>query len=149
MPSPITLDPHHPGTLIRRLMALEAAVNILSAIPMLLYPSSIVSHLTSSGTAPPSTTQLTQWLGALILALTPQLLLALPNTKTAIESRATVYVTLGPGEAMLISIMLWQAWAGEEGGLSARALVRAAGILVGPLVGRGWVLGWRPELLGR
>lgn len=130
-------------------MVLEAAFNILGAIPMLFFPSTVASLMTSTGAASPATAQLLQWLGALTLGLTPQLLLALQNTKTAIESRATVYVTLGAGEAMLIPVMLWQAGVGDEGGFTGKALVRAAGVLLVPLVWRVYVLGWRPELLGR
>lgn len=145
----ISLDPRFPGTWIRRAMAVEAAFNILGAIPMLLFPATIAGFMTSSGTASPAAAQLLQWLGALTLGLTPQLLLALPNTKTAVEGRAMVYLTLGAGEAMLIPVMLWQAWVGDEGGFTGRALVGAAGVLFGPFVGRVYVLGWRPELLGR
>ena len=150
MPSPITLDPRHPGTNIRRFMALEASLNILGALPMLLMPSTCARSLTHPGSASPATAQLIQWLGALTLGLTPQLLLALPNTKTAIESRAMAYVTLGAGEAALVGVMLWQAWGGSaEGGFTGRALVGAAGVLAPTLVARAWVLFWRPEVLGR
>lgn len=169
MSSPaIQVDPHASGSLIRRLMFLEGTFNILGAIPLLFFPTHLLQNYfcasPSDGTASAAT--LLQWIGALFIGMTPQLFLALPNSKQAIESRRTVYWTLGAGEATLVPLLLWQAAksAAASGevlekvgakvglggqGFSTKVLLGAAVMLGTPLLGRAYVLFWRPELFGR
>ncbi|KAL8686420.1 MAG: hypothetical protein Q9218_007118 [Villophora microphyllina] len=140
-------------------LALEAGLNIFGATFMLLLPRPILSFLSSppSRTASdpnptsvsPTATQLLRWLAVLVYGLTPQLLLALPASRSARDKRWIAYVTLGAGEGALIVIMLWQALVREsgEGGLTRRALLGCAAGLAPFMVWRIYVLGGRPGML--
>ena len=85
--------------------------------------------------------------GVLILALTPQLLLALPDSKDCVGKRKQVYWTLGLGEGCLIPLFLWEAFRErgqlEFGGFTKTAALVSAGMLIPPLVWRVFVFGWR------
>lgn len=166
--STIHVDPTAPGTLIRRLMFLEGTLNLLGAVPLLLFPTHLLQNYfcASAADATASAATLLQWIGALFIGMTPQLFLALPNSRYAIESRRTVYWTLGAGEAALVPLLLWQAaksaaatgpvleMVSEKAGfgvqgLSTKVLIGMAVMLGMPMVGRAYVLFWRPELFGR
>ncbi|MCJ1250806.1 hypothetical protein MMC30_008034 [Trapelia coarctata] len=132
-------------------MAIEAAFNVFGAIGMILAPDYVLSLMVSSPSQiTPLAVSLTQWLAAVVLALTAPLVLCLPNTRRAVESRATTYWTLGVGEGFLVPMFLWQMGKGEEGsGFTKQALVASA-VQLGGLVGwRLYVLLGRPEWLGR
>ena len=88
-----------------------------------------------------------QWLGGLTLALMTPLLLAVPNTKSGIESRPVVYSTMLSMEVALLLLIAWQAIAGDT--LSPKALASVAGSLTGPILWRIWVLKYEPEIMGR
>lgn len=149
--TPVTIDPSAPGTIIRYAFALESAFNVLGAAGMLLTPHPILAFLAPSPSQiTPLAVSLTQWLSAVVFALTAPLLLCLPNTRRAVESRTTAYWTLAMGEGILVPIFLWQLGKGEEGsGFTRRALV-AATVQLGALVGwRLYVLLGRPAWIGR
>jgi len=147
--SAVEIDPTSPGTVIRYAMAFEAGLNIFGATIMLTYPSQILSYMVNKPSAnTAASAQLLQWLGALTAGLAVPLLCALPNTREAIESRRTVYYTLGAGEGFLIPLFLWQASAADTG-LSPTALGICAAVLFPTMVWRGLVLFGKPEWLGR
>ncbi|MCJ1392170.1 hypothetical protein MMC18_005037 [Xylographa bjoerkii] len=146
---PIALDPSAPGTIMRSALLIEALSNILGAIPMIFLTRPLLS-LISPSTPSPLAVSLTQWLGGLICGLAAPLLLAYPNTKRAMESRTTVYWTLGAGEGALVPLMLWQYMKeGQESGLPGGFLLGAAGVLAATAVWRLWVMLVRPEWIGR
>jgi hypothetical protein len=88
-------------------MTIEAGLNVFGASIMLMYPSRILSYMvTNPSESKVASAALVQWLGALTCGLAVPLLRAIPNTRGAIESRRTVYFTLGAGEALLNPIML-------------------------------------------
>ena len=144
-----------PGTIIRYALAIEAGVNLFGVAGMLLYPDVLVRWLsadptpdTTSGTAAVAS-GLIHLLAALLAGFTTPLLLCIPNSKRALESRPTVYATLLAGEVALVLVMLRQALVQENGvGIRPGRLLFMVGTL-GPL-GR-WrvgVLGIRPEGVG-
>ncbi|MCJ1290310.1 hypothetical protein MMC34_001846 [Xylographa carneopallida] len=146
---PINLDPSAPGTIVRSALLIEALSNILGAIPMVFLTRPLLS-LISSAAPSPLAISLTQWLGGLVCGLAAPLLLAYPNTKRAMESRTTVYLTLGAGEGVLIPVMLWQYMSeGQGSGLPGGFLLGAAGVLAATAVWRLWVMLVRPEWMGR
>jgi hypothetical protein len=148
----VEIDPSAPGTFARYAYPIEGSLNIFGATAMLLYPSSLLSCLVASPSYnTPAAGALLQWIGALTVGLTPQLFLAWPNTRGALESRRMVYYTLGAGEVALVGLFLWQGFKDGrvEMGLSNKGLMVCAGNLIGPLIMRAYVLFWRPELLGR
>lgn len=149
--STVEMDPTTPGTFIRYAMAIEGALNILGALPMLLIPATLLHHITTSPLEVIDTSvALLQWIGALILGITPQLFLAIPNTRTAIESRRMVYLTLGAGELSLPAVFMLQAYGSNAGvRITRNALVLATGILVPLVLFRSYVLFAKPSLLGR
>ncbi|MCJ1386503.1 hypothetical protein MMC17_009629 [Xylographa soralifera] len=146
---PISLDPSAPGTIMRSALLIEALSNILGAIPMIFLTRPLLSLISSSAPSPLAVS-LTQWLGGLICGLAAPLLLAYPNTKRAMESRTTVYWTLGAGEGALVPVMLWQYMSqGQGSGLPGGFLLGAAGVLAATAAWRLWVMLVRPEWMGR
>ena len=145
------LDPSHPGTVIRYAFAIEAIANIIGGTCMLLYPASLLSLAVANPVLDVNrtSTALLQWLGCLVFGLTPQLVLGLANTRSAIESRPMVYLTLLAGEGFLIPMFFWQAVSAGSSGITPRALMVCTSTLVGPVLWRLWVLLVRPEWLGR
>lgn len=94
-----------------------------SALPT---PTGSLSDLklhTSPSPSPQACTLVT-WIGALILGITPQLLLAIPNTPSAIAIRRIVYLNMLAGEVVLMVLIAWQAFMYEEAvlGMSRKAL---------------------------
>jgi len=146
--TPISPDPSAPGTIIRYAMAIEAAFNVLGAAGVVLAPRSILSFMASSPSQiTPLAVTFTQWIGGMVVALTVPLMLCLPNTRRAVESRTTTYWALAAGEGFLVPMFLWQM--GEESGFTRKALVAGA-VQLGVLVGwRLYVLLRKPEWMGR
>ncbi|CAF9905096.1 MAG: hypothetical protein HETSPECPRED_004871 [Heterodermia speciosa] len=146
---------------IQLALALEAGANVLSATCMLLLPHYVLNALTTTpssiesllnpSSVSPTGIHLLQWLAAVTYGLTPPLLLALPAHRGARDKRWTAYITLGAIDAVLIPTMLWQALMAEsdDGGLTRRALLGCACGLMPFWVWKVWVLGLRPELLGK
>lgn len=151
MSSPVELDPSAPGTAVRRAFALEALLNLFT-LPLLFSPKSVLSHMVNDPAAiTPVAELLGQVFGGLVVgALTPALLLGLPNTRAAIESRRTVYYLLACGELALIPLLAWHAAYGwEKGALSQGACLASIGFLIPPVLWRGFVLFVRPDMFGR
>ncbi|MCJ1477172.1 hypothetical protein MMC13_005843 [Lambiella insularis] len=147
---PIMLDPSAPGTVMRYAIATEAFFNLLGAIPMLFSPRSLLLLISASQQPSPLAISLTQWLGALVLGLTAPLVLAYPNTRRGLQSRPTVYWTLGTGEAALVVVLVWQYLCKREGsGMSGRFLMGATGMMTGLCAWRLWVLTAKREWMGR
>ena len=148
-------------TTIQVALALEAGANVLSATCMLLYPHYILSLLTAtpsdigfvpnSTSAPSSAIYFLQWLAVLTYGLTPQLLFAFPEHRGARDKRLTAYITLGSVDGAMILVSLWQALMleSDDGGLTRGALLGCAGGLMPFLAWRIWVIGLRPEILGK
>ncbi|KAI9696336.1 MAG: hypothetical protein M1820_008178 [Bogoriella megaspora] len=141
-------SPSSSGTIIRLAFLLEALFNILGAAVILLYPATCLSYFVPKPHITTTTSvSLVQWLAALILGLTPQLVLALPNSRKAVDSRPMVYTTLAWGEACLMPVLIWHAFV--ESGLSPRAMGICVGNLLPIFCWRLYVLWWKPEWFGR
>ncbi|MCJ1392961.1 hypothetical protein MMC18_005833 [Xylographa bjoerkii] len=145
---PVQIDPSAPGTTIRWALIIEAGTSLLTSTFMLLKPFTLLQFISASSSPPdPLAASMLQWLGGLTLALATPLLLAVTNTKSGIESRPIVYSTMLSMEVALLPLLAWQAMTGST--LSPKALANVAGGLMGPILWRLWVLGYRPELMGR
>jgi hypothetical protein len=151
--SSVQVDPKAPGTFIRYAMAMEGGLNILGGLSMLLKPEVLLGLMVSKPShVTDISSSMMQWLGAITLGLTPQLFLAIPNTRGAMESRRMAYYTLGAGELALIPVFLWQALgpnAGSGLGFTPKALLLVTSNLLPPLLLRAYVLFVNPSLLGR
>jgi len=143
------------NTLIRTAFLVEAIFNVIGATAMLLYPSWLLNLVTptsilGTSSVDPTAVTLLQWLATLVIGLTPQLLLTLPNTPRTIACRPMVYITLLSGEACLVLVILWQALTkGEaESGMTMKALMICAGQLALLVPWRLYVLFVRPNWFG-
>ena len=146
----LEIDPTAPGTTIRRAFLAEAVLNLFT-LPLLISPARVLALLADD---PRSITPLACTLGrcfaAMVVgALTPALLLGLPNTRQGIESRRNVYYLLGAGEVALIPLLLWEGLRGESGTLTTKVCFGAVGNLLPPLLWRAYCLFWKPEVFGR
>ncbi|KAI6973750.1 hypothetical protein KC332_g4718 [Hortaea werneckii] len=130
----------------------EAAINIASAIPIILNPDNILKLLVRGPTMiNPATRTLTQWFGGLTLALTVPILLSYPNphasrgsSSDVMARRRTTYLTLGAGELALGTIMAAQYLLGDSG-LTDGALLGGMGTMGGIAAMRGFFLYVRPS----
>jgi hypothetical protein len=150
MPTTIQLDPIHNGSTIRKAFLAEALLNLFT-IPLLTHPRPILSLLLNNPAHINSSTVLfARLFGALVVGgLTPALFAGLPNTRTGISSRPTVYVLLGMGEVGMIPFLLQQALGGGGRALGQGVAWATLGCLVPPLLWRIYVLFVRPDLMGR
>lgn len=89
----------------------------------------------------PTSVALTQQFGAVVYALTAPLVLAILNARRGIESRQSIYYTLGSGEAFMISLSLYQAYALNGGGFSPKSLLGLSANLAPLLLWHLYVLG--------
>ena len=155
----VFMDSSAKGTIIRYAFAIEASFNLPAIIALAFYPNATLSmYLVSDAQA--STLDMTiailaRCLAALILALTPQLLLALPNTHGCVERRRLVYLTLGVGEAALIPLFLAEAFRATDaekvmgsGGFSQKATLNSVASLAPLLLWRIYVSIWKPQWFG-
>lgn len=146
-------------SIIQTAFFLEALVNVPAIVSLIFYPESTLRPVLSTSFSSAATelsrtaTLIARCAGVLILALTPQLLFALPDTEDCIGKRKQVYWTLGMGEAALIPLFLWEAFrergpGGWRGGLTKPAALLCAGMMVPPLAWRIFVFGWREHWFG-
>ncbi|OQO00127.1 hypothetical protein B0A48_13914 [Cryoendolithus antarcticus] len=113
--------------LFRYFLLGESAINISTAIPIMLAPEFALSFLVRSPSdITPAAVVLTQWFGAITLGLTVPLLLSVPHVPRAAAGRRMAYTTLGACEATLGAVMAMQIVNGESG-FSDRAL--AVGVM--------------------
>lgn len=148
-------------SIIQAAFFFEAIMNIPGIVSLIFYPESVLrpalaAEFSSSPAELNQTTLLiARCAGVLILALTPQLLLALPDSQDCVGKRRLVYWGLGLGEGGLIPLFLWEAFRASDqaklewqGGLTRSAALLCVGILIPPLAWRMFVFGWREHWFG-
>ena len=148
-------------SIIQTAFSIEALTNIPAIVFLIFYPESTL-RLALAKNLPYSDAELNRTAtlmarcaGVLILALTPQLLIALPNSKGCVEKRKQAYIGLGLGEFGLIPLFLWEAFRASDwekldrgGGLTRNAALLSAGMLALPLAWRAFVFGWKDHWFG-
>ena len=148
----IELDPAYPGTTIRKAFLIEALLN-LGSFPLITHPRFCLSLLLNNPyQVNASSAFFARFFGGLVVgALTPGLLYGYLNTRQGIESRKTVYVSLGLGECVLIPLLVLEAMKGGglDAALSVHGALAAIMLLAPPLLWRVYVLFLRPDMLGR
>ena len=145
-------------SIIQTAFFIEALANVPAIISLMFYPESVLrpavttNSLSQAAELNRTTTLIVRSAGVLILALTPQLLLALPDSKDCVGKRKQVYITLGCGEGGLIALFLWEAFRArsqeELGGLTKTAALLSAAMLFPPLVWRVFVFRWKEHWFG-
>jgi hypothetical protein len=148
----VELDPQNTGSVVRKAFLIESILNLFS-IPLITNTSTVLSYvLNHPSHINPSTILFTRLFGGIIVGgLTSALWAGLPNTRSAMESRKTVYITLGMGEVLLIPILAMEATKGgnKDAALSVKACVATIFALLPPLLWRVYVLYVKPEMMGR
>ena len=148
-------------SIIQSALALEALLNVPAIVSLSFYPNHTINRFAvapyPNSKINGTTEFLARSLGLLILALTPQLLLAYPNNKDCVGKRKLAYVTLGTGEAMLIPLLLWEAYRADDeskaaevwaGGLSRSFCLVAIASLAIVLAWRIYVFGLKSHWFG-
>ena len=151
----IQVDPAHTGKTVRKAFFLESVLNLFT-LPLIFAPQRVLSWIVLDPLVRinPATVLFARCFGGLVVgALTPALWLGLPQTKTAIESRRTVYLLLAGGEIALIPLLIDQAIKGGDvkagAAISVKVALMAIAGLLPPLMWRMYVLLARPQMLGR
>jgi hypothetical protein len=147
----VKLDPKHDGSTVRTAFLLEAIANLLS-FPLITHPALVLRLLLAhpSQINPASILFARLFGGVVVGFLTPTLLYGYRNTKRGIESRKVTYLALGLGEVVLIPLLLGEASKPtSQAALTSHAAIGATGLLLPPLLWRLYVLGARPDMLGR
>jgi len=145
-------------SLIQTAFAIEAVLNVPGIIALIFFPSQTLKNFLASPLPSIELNEtailLARAVGACILGLTPQLLLAYPNTKDAVGKRKIVYWTLGMGEAGLIPLLIWEAFRASDehkaagvwaGGFSRKAALMSAANLIPLVLWRVYVFMVKPE----
>ena len=144
------------SSMIQKAFAIEACLIVPGIIGLMLFPRGTLSNFLvspwSGSAITPTTILLARVVGALILALIPQLLFALPDSKGVAEQRRLVYLTLGSGEAALIPLFLWEAFRATDaekvlsaGGFSRSSALFSVANLLALLIWRVWVWDYKPH----
>jgi hypothetical protein len=147
----ITVDPSNTGNVVRGLFAAESILNLLIAGWLLISPSHALSFLVSSPAQNTATAQtLTQWAGVNMLVVTIPLILGLPQSQRAIESRPTAWTTYVTAEVSILVFCYGLAGLGEEKiGVKPEVLRWVANQVIVPMIGRTVTLVWRPQWFGK
>ncbi|KAH6615009.1 hypothetical protein C7974DRAFT_443076 [Boeremia exigua] len=148
----VTPDPNVDGSVIRKAFLTEAIANLFT-IPLVTNTSWVLSFLLNHPSdINPSSILFARLFGGLVIGgLTSALLAGYTNTRNGIESRRPTYLLLGLGEACLIPLLVIEML--KDGGRDAAITKKVAGVSIGmllpPLLWRIYVLGVRPDLLGK
>ncbi|OAK98721.1 hypothetical protein IQ06DRAFT_22755 [Phaeosphaeriaceae sp. SRC1lsM3a] len=149
---PIIPSPSASGSVIRKAFLLEALANLFT-IPLITNTRWVLSFLLlHPSDINPSSILFARLFGGIVVGgLTSALLAGATNTRNGIESRRPTYLLLGLGEACLLPILGIEAAkkGGTDASLSPTVAVVCMGMLAPPLLWRLYVLGVRPDLLGK
>ena len=144
-------------SVIQKAFFIEALTNVLAIVSFIFYPESTLRPVVSTNLElSRSATLMTRCAGILVLALTPQLLLGLPDSKDCAGKRKQAYWGLALGEVGLIPLFLWEAFRASDlekqqvwgGGLTRSAALLCTGMMIPPLAWRIFVFGWKEHWFG-
>ena len=140
-------------SIIQTAFFIEALVNVPAIVSLIFYPESVLRPAITTDSISPAaqlnrtSTLIVRCAGVLIFSLTPQLLLAIPDSKDCAGKRKQAYLTLGCGEGGLIALFLWEAFRerspDELGGLTRTAALLCVGMLFPLWAWRVFVYRWK------
>ncbi|KAF2488457.1 hypothetical protein BU16DRAFT_532237 [Lophium mytilinum] len=105
---PVEVDPANRGTIVRVALGVEALLNVPMAPLVLLYPAKFLSLVASdTSQITPLAEMATRFYGTMMVGLTLPIIYGAFNSRGAIESRPTTYLTLGGVEAGFLATALW------------------------------------------
>jgi len=148
---PVEVDPDAKGTPIRWALGVEALLNIVGGTWMVFWPAQFLRLVVPKPSdVTPAAMISVQHYGGLVYALTVPIILAIPNTRRAIESRISTYYLLGSAEIAIICLSLYQAYGPAGGtGFTTNSLASASAGVAPVFLWRLFVLFRKPEWLGR
>ena len=142
-------------SILQTALFIESLVNVPFIISLIFYPESTLRPAITPNPLSPAAelnqtaTLIARCFGVLILALTPQLVSALPDSKDCVGKRKQIYLTLGYGEGGLIALFLWEAFrkrsSEELGGFTKTAALLCVGVLTPCLAWRVFVFRWKGQ----
>ena len=147
------------SSIIQKAFALEAFLNIPSAIALIFFPRPTISLFLispwSGNAITPTTLLFGRVAGAMVLAVTAPLVFGLSDKTGTAEQRKSTYLTLGTAETVLVPLLLWEAFRATDaekvlsgGGFSRSIALQSAASLLSILSWRSWVWAFKPEWFG-
>ncbi len=138
--------------LIQYALAAESFMNLLGAVPFLLYPEWCLSYVVDPSSdsinnpaVHPGSATLFQVYACLVIALTAPLLICIPESPGVAYKRVIMFQTLAVGEALLITLLLWKANDAKHSGYTQSGLILSAMSLTPYLLWRAYTLFVRPD----
>ncbi|KAI1204374.1 uncharacterized protein F4807DRAFT_335707 [Annulohypoxylon truncatum] len=134
-------------------LAIEAFLNIVGAVPFVLYPewclSFAVADRSTAGApaVPPSSAMLWQIYGVLVLSLTVPLILCIPDSSAVTEKRRLIFQTLISGEVLIEAILLRHISQPEKSGFTLTSLSLSAFFLLPALSWHTFATYVKPDLM--
>ncbi|KAI1770437.1 hypothetical protein F4818DRAFT_262433 [Hypoxylon cercidicola] len=132
-------------------LAIESFLNIVGAVPFVLYPDWCLSFAVSADpktgapSVPPSSAVLWQFYGVLVLALTIPLIQCIPNSEAVAEKRRIIFQTLIAGEVFLEAVLLWHSTRPAQSGFTLTALLLSAVNLLPALSWHSFIVYVKPD----
>lgn len=151
-PTAVSVDPHCTGYYMRLACAGETVINIISFIVLFFYPQQVLQLCVSSPSeVTASSIFLVQVIGALILALTPQLMAVYPNNRRiSIDSRPMAYLAYMSAELLMIPLILYQSLQSPTKAGISPGLLQLVALGFTPFVAwRFYSLFINPSVMGR
>ncbi|KAI0887654.1 uncharacterized protein GGS22DRAFT_112534 [Annulohypoxylon maeteangense] len=134
-------------------LAVEAFLNIVGAVPFVLYPEWCLSFAVANRSAtgapdvPPSSAVLWQIYGVLVLSLTVPLVLCIPDSNAVADKRRIVFQTLIAGEVLIEAILLRHISQPEKSGFTLTSLLLSAFFLLPALFWHTFATYVKPDLM--
>ncbi|KAF2739824.1 hypothetical protein EJ04DRAFT_508283 [Polyplosphaeria fusca] len=148
----VSLDPSATGTPIRIILAADALLTVAFGTGIFLYPHHAASYLAlEPSLITPLVETLIQIFAVFMYTIAFKIMLCLPNSRRAIETRIPTFYMLAYSEVLLIAFFtyLFVFKSEKESGISEKAVASAAVNMAPPLAFRVFVLVVKPHWVGR
>ena len=148
----VEVDPSAPGTIIRWAFIFESLANLPFAVACFVYTREFMEYfVVDPSNITPVSLSFLQLVGVSTIMISVLMWLAIPNTRSGIESRRPTYYMLITAETIMLSLWYYQGWVlGEEAsGLKKKGLEMAMMNIVPLVIFRGISLFFMPQWFGR
>ena len=103
----VRLNPTAIGKAVRYTLVIDIVLNISMALAMTLFTRWLLGPIVMHPSTINSMISICQWIGIIILAFITQVVLAIPNTRSAIETWRLIYWTLLASKCFLVPLFLY------------------------------------------
>jgi hypothetical protein len=148
----VEVDPTARGNVIRGALLFESIANIPFAVACFVYTRPFMElFVVDPSNITPVALSFMQLIGVSTIMISILMWLAIPNTRSGIESRRPTYYMLIVAEIMMLSLWYYQGWVlGEEAsGMSKKGIIMAMQNIAPLVVFRGISLFLMPQWFGR